>query len=239
MSTSTEALDITRTKKEALTQSKPLLSHAQSLIVEDEAGYVAADSLRARIKESRKVFWDRITKAVTPAYQALQELYAIRNDLTKPLDEADEAVTTKMKEFKRREAVRIAAEQRERERQAEKLRQEAEEKRKKEEAAKTPAMQARIAVQREKLEEQAAEVEARESGVVKAAHSGTRTVTKIRVVNKMALVKAIAAGDIPDELVDVDTVILTAYFKQEKLDKESAAAIGCEIYEDIQIVGRR
>ena len=238
MITDKEALDLVRTKKDALIQSRPLLTQATALLVVDEPSYIAADDLRSKIKASRKVFWDRITKAVTPAYQALQELYSIRNDLTKPLDDADVVITDKMKAFKRIEAERVREEERRRELEAAKLREQAAEKLRREETAKTTQMQAKLAMQREALEEKAEEVETRPIETVRAANSGTRTVTKIRVVNKMALLKAIVAEDLPLDLVDVDMAVLNQMIKQ--LDKETAVQVGCEIYEDVQVVsGRR
>lgn len=230
--------ELEKTKKEALVQSRPLLTQATALLVVDEPSYIAADDLRAKIKASRKVFWDRITKAVTPAYQALQELYSIRNDLTKPLDDADEVITSKMKAFKVREAARVREEERRKEIEAAKLREQAAEKLRREETAKTAQMQAKLAMQREALEEKAEEVEARPIETVRAANSSTRTITKIRVVDKIALLKAIVAGDLPLDLVDVDMSVFNQVIKQ--LDKDTAMQVGCEIYEDVQIVsGRR
>ena len=232
--------ELEKTKKEALIQSRPLLTQATALLVVDEPSYIAADDLRSKIKASRKVFWDRITKAVTPAYQALQELYSIRNDLTKPLDDADVVITDKMKAFKRIEAERVREEERRRELEAAKLREQAAEKLRREETAKTTQMQAKLAMQREALEEKAEEVETRPIETVKAANSGTRSVLKIRVLDRLALIKAVAAGEFPDDVLDVDMSVLNSYLRTKQVDAESAKAIGCEVYEDVQIVsGRR
>jgi predicted ATP-grasp superfamily ATP-dependent carboligase len=226
----TPTAELEKTKKQALTTSKPLLQQALSVIITDAQTYQQADTLRSKIKDAHKTFWDRVQRIVTPAKEAYDEAISMRHELCDSLEDAQKHITAKMKSYQLGEAEKERKAQLERER----LDREAEAKRKAAEAARTPAMQIRLEKQAEEIEEKS---EAKVYKPVQGAASGTRTVEKWRVTDLKALLKGIIAGDVPEDVIEIRPAIINTYIRHGK--EEVKAWSGLEFYNDVEIVSKR
>lgn len=226
----TQTIEMERTKKQALTTSKPLLNQALSVIITSEETYQQADKIRSQIKIARETFWDRVQELINPAKETYDKLLGFRHELCDPLDDADKHITAKMKQY---QLVEIEKERKAKQ-ERKKIEREAEEKRKAAEAAKTPAMQIRLEKQAEILETKA---EAKAYVPVKGESSGTRTVEKWRVKDLKDLLRGIVAGDIPEDVIEVRAASVNMYIR---LDKAAVKQFpGLEFYNDVEIVSKR
>jgi hypothetical protein len=228
--TQTADKQLEQTKKQALTTSKPLLQQALGVIITDSNTYQQADTLRSSIKKARKQFWDRVQELINPAKETYDRLLGFRHELCDPLDEADQAITSKMKSYQLEEAEKVRKARVEQER----IEREAEAKRKAAEEARTPAMQIRLEKQAEVLTEKAA---AREYVPVRGEASGTRTVEKWRVTDLKALLRGIVAGDVPEDVIEIRPAIINTYIRHGK--EEVKQWDGIEFYQDVEIVSKR
>jgi hypothetical protein len=230
-----DAKELERVRLESAIAS-PLVKQAEGLTVKTARELADADEIRHRLDQHKKAIIARLEKIISPVYTSLQELYKLRREMTDPLDKADKIISDKMRVYHRLEAERIAEEKAEIEAAAEKERNRAEELRRKAEIAKTPQMQARLATQAAEKDSKAAEIEETEVEKTHVMHSKTRTVKKPVVGDMSALIKAVAAGEVPEDLLTVNAVVLTSYWRE---DPDLVAQFpGIKIAEDIQVVRR-
>lgn len=226
--------ELVRTKEAAVRQSTPLLQQAMSLQITNPVMYSAADTLRDNIKKARRVWKDRLELVRKPAYDALEAVYALIRDVDTPMKKGEEVITQKMAEYKREESRQIAAANAERDR----LARDAEEARRKAESAQTEAVANLL-----KRKALAVEAKIEMATTVLSAHaenSSTRTVKMWRVVNLKALLAAIVAGDIPEDVIQINSAQMGDYFRGDDANKSMMRTWpGIEVYEDVQIASRR
>lgn len=227
----------TNLKREALITSNPLLQQASALVVCDNPSYMEADALRGKLKPARKRFWDRVTELIQPSKQAYDALIEFRHELVDPLDAADKLITGKMQDYKRLELAEKLRVEREATAESARLTREVEDKARAAEAARTKPMQTRLENQALKLTEQAIKVSEVKFEAVQGDASTTRTVTKWRVTDKNALLAAVIAGEVPEDVVEIDPVAMGKYFRFNREDFKSFP--GVETYEDVEIASKR
>lgn len=217
-------------KQEALTIIQPYADAVDTLTIESEDEYHAADLLKAKIRSARKMWTARIEKIIRPIRQGLDELYELSRDGDRPLGVLEDKVTDAMKVYKVKELQAARAVERERER----LQAEADAKLKAAETAKTPQMRGRLQTAAARVQQQAQTIQA--PAPVFAEHSSVRPVKKVRIISHGAFLKGIVDGYVPADCIDVLQGKLNAYLKD---DPEGMAAWpGVEVYDDVQIVGR-
>lgn len=229
--------EVVTVKKEALKVQAPLIQQANSLQVTTAEQYQTASALRTQIKAAKKSVVDRLEIIIRPAYEALQSLYALKKEITDPMDKADDILTGRMRQFKIAEAAEIEKEASRKRQEESRLAAEAA-------AKEAAATKARTVQMRERLEAQAAAAAAQAKEVaaapvaapVKAMGGSTRVVKRWRCVSLMALAKAVADGEVPDDCISVNTVRMNEYFKDSPADV--GAIPGIELWDDLQIVNR-
>lgn len=218
-----------------------LKTEVNDLVVEDDASYQYADELLERIRQPRKLWkgiWTRIQeKTIKPIRAGLDELYALDRDVDRPLEALETSVKAKMRDFKLEEQRQLQAEQAARDREQQRLLNEARKKEEAEQNARTAAMREKLRLQREALEAQAAEVEEQAAPEpVTAVHSAPRTKRAWRLKSIEDFCVGVAEGSIPAECIALVTPIINRYYKDNPEAVESWP--GLEGFDDIQIAGR-
>ena len=257
--------EIQKTKTEAIAVINPVLSAAAQIAITDSVTYGYADAFLKKIKTAKRGIEDKLSPIIDPIRRGLDELYALKRELDAPLIQAEADVKGKMKVWqlaeaqrvaeeeaaRRREDERLRAEAAARQREEERLRMEAENKRRQAEAAGNEAARRSAEIAEAELrarqEAQAAEARRLELAaeaaraktvvqVVKGASSSARKVRKWRVADMDVFVAAVAAFEIPQNVLAVDATMVNQYFK---VNEEIVADWpGVEVYDDIVIAGR-
>lgn len=225
-------------KEEALAASSSLITQSRGFeeITTPEA-YVQASLVRAQVQQLKKTWTDKLQKIINPAYEALQGLYSLKKDILGPMEKAEVGLTSAMRDFKLSEARQIQEAEERKRQEEERLRVEVERKEIAAERAATPQMRGRIEAQVEKVKEKLAQTEAQETITeVRAVGSTTRKVKKWRCVNITLLAKAVAKGEVPDDVLSVNSVRMNEYFRSSP--KDVGMIPGIEVYDDVIIVGR-
>lgn len=228
--------DTALARSEAVKLSTPLIQQIPALVKTPEQ-YQDASLIRAKLMDTQKVITERLDKIIKPSYQALQSLYDLKNELINPVKEATARLTESMRQFKLAEAREIQEKEEARRREEDRLRREAEAKTKAAESAKTPQMQGRMQAQAQQAAAKAQEVAERPvEAPVRAVGSTTRKVRRVEVVDFMALVKGVAAGNVPEDVLVADMSKLGDYLKLDAKAVEDMP--GIRIVEDLRVVGR-
>lgn len=217
--------------------NSPIVGMTASLIIVDNTSYAVADSLLKRVREARKVAEKRLNTIIDPIRSGLDSLYALRTELTSPLNKAEEDIKGKMKTFQLEEINRAEKEQQIKEREAEKARQEAAKLEEKAALATRKSVKSVLESKADLALEKALEVEAQiVAPPPRGVSSSVRKVRKATVTNLLELVQAVASGEVPLDILTPDLVMLRSYYKS---DPEVVAGWpGVEIVEDVSIVGR-
>ena len=137
------------------------------------------------------------------------ELNSFLHEIDDPLEAKEQDIRGQMKVFKQAELERKWQADRE----AERLRQEAEDKLKAAEDAKTKAMQTRLTNQATQLEVKAAVTEASFQPTV-AAGSGTRTVRMVAVEDIKLFLQSVVSGEVPADTISINTSMLNSYHRE-------------------------
>lgn len=217
------------------------VEEVDQLIVEDAPGYEYADALLGQVREARKKWgavWSRIMeKTVKPIRDGLEELYQLNRDIDMPAEKLENRIKAKMKEYKTQEAKQIRDADETREREAQRLRNEAAKKEAQLSTARTAQLRGRLEAARAQLEERAAEVEQTVTPeAVVGISSTTRTKQTWKVTDLHAFCRGIADHKVPSYAVLVNTVEINRTWRN---DAEGVAAWpGVELVDDITIVGR-
>ena len=227
---------LVKAKVEGLRIVSPLKEAASELTVDDEDEYTHADALLARVQSAIREWDDKMETVLAPLRQAKQAADTIKREVTKPLTELEVSIKDLMTDFKRKEAVRIANENRRIETKVEKLTDEILDVATRETTARTQQLRDRLAKKREELETKAGDVAAEAPQAVVAAHSKTRTVKKWRIVDKGKAIKALNPGY--SHLITFDTVAINKLTTQPEGWDVVAGWDGFEVYDDVVIVGR-
>lgn len=245
----TSAVNLEREHQKGLALINPILKELEGLEVVDEPSYLEADAMLGKVRNSRKTWatiWSAIdTRIVKPLRESLDGAYAINREVDRPLEQAEKAIKLKMGAYKEAEARQIAAADREREQEAERLQAEIEDAARKEDAAKSPVMKRRMAMQREILEGQQQEVIETVALPVIGSAATTRVVTYPVVVNLQQLAVALLVGTLSKKesgmrarVIDAVNAVLKAEARTAERKAEIAAWPGCELKSETQIVGR-
>ncbi len=242
MPTKDKSVIITQEKPEvikslAIKESQPLLIQAKALVVDDESSYQLADTLRTKLKAANKAWTDRLSKIIRPTYEALESLYSLQREIVNPMKDSEKIITGKMQEYKRLELQRVEEDNRKRQEEEDGIQREKEELQRKIDAAKNKSVAALQQKKMEKLEEKLETVQESVAVSVKAEGSGTRIVKKWKVVSFIDLVKAVANGDLPEDILQTADASIQEYFNAGPDALKTWP--GLEIYSDVQIVSRR
>lgn len=222
---------IQKAKDDGLALIDPLRAEVEGMVIATEDQYLVADAMLGKIQAARKRWTARIGKIIDPLWEALKSGRELKNEVDKPLEALEGHVKQAMRTFKLAEQRRIQAAADEEAR----LRDEAAAKEHAEEAAKTAPMKARLAAKRMELETQADAASEAQTPVIANA-SSTRKVKKWRVIDQSAFIIGVVERKIPAMALSIDTVSMNRLFRA---DPEAVAAYpGCEVYDDIDIVGR-
>lgn len=254
-------------KAEADKAINPIVAAACGLTITDDKSYNLADAFLAKIRTARKSeVFAKLRRIIDPIRAGLDELYAVERGIKEPLDEAEKQVKGKMRAWQVAEAERVRKEEenqrrkqaeldrlaREQQWKQEQLQREKEEAEERAQQARTRA--ARLVAQQQaddlqRQQDEAARAQRKAEAItaatvtppivqpVKAASSVVRKTQKCRVVNLVALAEAIGEGLVPDTILQVDSVQLNLMFKHNR--QWVSEWPGVEIYEEIDIAGRR
>lgn len=235
---------ITETKKEVAALAAPVLHMLGSLKIVDADSYGKADTILSRIREARKGVTAKLAPILSPIEKAFKEIKEARDaikdlhsELDKPLEVAEGQVKSLMRSYKIEEQRLIEEFEEEKRMEAEKAESRLREALEKENNAKTAAMRVRLAQKR--IEAEAAVEVIEEVAIaapVKAASSSTRTIPKWKVTDIKALLKAVVAGQIPEDMLLVNITVGNSYLKVAREEMEKWP--GIEVFNDVQIVGR-
>lgn len=233
-------------RQQGLSLLSPLKAQVTVLEITTEAQYEEADAMLNRIMTAATAWESRINPIIRPIRAGLDLLYGLRKDILDPLTELEEKVKKAMKAYKRLEAIRIEQKRLADQAEIDKLRLEAEQKAAKEMQAKTKQMRDRISAGRAQLEQAlATKLTEAPAAPIKAINSSTRTTRKWRLTDFAAFVAYIMAQEPQRQgelltLLNLDQAQMNAYYRLEK-DKIDIGEWmpGIEVYEDIDITGRR
>lgn len=213
----------------------PLEAEVHGLTVETADEYQVADELLAGIARARKQWAAEIEPVLAPLRQAKSAADELNRKIDRPLEALYNTVRTKMGAFKQAEARVLLAAREEQEREQAKLQRQLEETAAREQTARTKQMRERLAAKREELEQQAEEV-AEAPQAVKGAHSATRRIKKWRVVNMELLLRMIADGAGPEEVLILNEGYINAVMRSQP--DVVASWPGFEVYEELIVAGR-
>jgi hypothetical protein len=254
-------------KAEAIQTTSHIVTAARGIVIADDKGYNLADAFLAKIRTARKSdVFARLRRIIDPIRAGLDELYAVERGIKEPLDEAEKHVKGKMKawqlaeqervrkevEAQRQEELRQAREAQAKIREYERLQCEKEEAEERAQQARTRA--ARLKAQQEadelqRQQDEAAEAQRKVEAIaaatvappivqpVKAASSIVRKTSKVRVIDIVKLAEAVGKGLVPETMIQIDSVQLNLMFKSNR--EWVSKWPGVEIYEDVEIAGRR
>lgn len=254
-------------KAEATQTISPIVAAAQGIVIADDKSYNLADAFLAKIRAARKSdVFTKLRKIIDPIREGLDVLYATERDIKAPLDEAEKHIKGKMRDWQLAEQERVRKEEEARRQEEirkaqEELRYAQEQQRLQEqkEMAERQAQEARTRAARlkaqqeaedlQRQQDEAAEAQRRADAIaaatvaapiaqpVKAASSVVRKVSKVKVVDIMKFAEGVGKGLVPETMLQVDATQLNLMFKNNR--EWVGEWPGVEIYEDVEIAGRR
>lgn len=230
--------NLVKARAEAITTIGPLRGLADTLVIETEEDYIAADGDLQRISKARR-WWDaKANEIISPARKVLDLLYDLRNEFSKPLEADEKTIKGKMVDFKTRERNQLRIAEEKRQEDIRKTRELAEEKERKAAAARTKPMQTKLAIQAAELQQVVAMQEvAGPAEEVKAEGSSVRSKKVAQVKDLKAMLAGIISGEIPDDIISINqTELNTAYRLEAAI---VAAWPGIEIVDEITIARTR
>ena len=241
MTATTPPAELVKTKAAAIKESSPIIQRARELEIIDDSSYEAADLIRTTLKAGIKKWSDRLELIIRPARQALDGLYALNREITGPMETGVIITSNKMKAYKLAEAERLRLEETKRLAEEIRIRREQEDVQAKLDAAKSKPVQRLMEQKIEKLEGKLEGIKEDVRVPVKAAGSGTRTVKVWEVEDWKKLLGAILAGDIPEDVIEINTVTMNDYFKGDTTPNKDAIRTwpGIKVRDEIQIVSKR
>lgn len=248
-------------EEEIAQRAAEIVAAAQALQVKDAATFQRADEMIADLKAQKKRIVDFFAQMKASAYKAWKDICDKESAYTKPLDEAITTVGQRYYSFKKEEERKAAEERARREREAqererERLRKEAEERAAEARRLEEEALRAASRDEAQELAAQAEETKAAaeqlnlEAATVQApvipitspvlatpTKNSTRENWTCEVTDKMALIKAVAAGKVSHEALEPNMVYLRA---RAKADKQTLMVPGVRVYDAGSVAaGRR
>ena len=254
-------------KAEADQTISPIVQAARGIVISDDKSYNLADAFLAKIRTARKSdVFARLRRIIDPIRAGLDELYAVERGIKEPLDEAEKHVKGKMRtwqlaeqervrkeeEAQRRKQEELDRQERARQREIERIEQEKADAERRAQEGRTRA--SRLQAQQEaddlqRQQDEAAEAQRKADAIaaatvaasivqpVKAASSVVRKTSKVRVVDIVKLAEAVGKGLVPETMIQIDAVQLNLMLKNNR--EWVREWPGVEIYEDVEIAGRR
>lgn len=222
----------------------PLQRETRALSITDEPSYLRADGLLGRVVTARRTWAALLSpvtaplkRALTAAKEAMEGARDLNREIDGPMEEMERRIKDAMKDYKIEERYRLLEAQRAREAEEQRIAQEAQALEERARAARTAPMRERLAKRREDLVRQAEVLEQQpEPTPVVASTSTTRTTPSWRIADLHLFLAAVIRGDIPDNAVAVDRVLVQAMFR------DNPAAVGAwpgvELYDEVIIVRR-
>lgn len=237
MTTAVKQSEIAGLQKEIATITGPFIPRIKVLKIVDVDSLAQADGFLTRIHEARKLIESKIKKVLDPLNEARNELLGLKREMDNPLAQLEEQLRDGMKQYRLEEARKAREEEEARRKEAERIEREARQKALAAEAAKSQSMKTRLTNQAQELEAKAVEVvSAPVSSPTVLMGSGTRTVRKVSITDRKALLKSILSGEVPDDIITFDMGVLERY---RRMDEETVKSWkGISIVEDIEIVRR-
>lgn len=232
---------LVKTRREISLISSPALNMAGLLKVTDAVSYSTADDLLRSIRTARKTIELKLNPIIDPIRSGLDLLYTLRREMDGPLEDAEKQVKFKMRTWQLAEARKQAEEAAAQRLEAEKLRAEALAKQQKAEKTKNKLIAERISDEAAFLAEAADMTDAAaertaEAKPTQAPSSSVRAVKKVTVTSLTMLLKGIADGIVPEDVVVIDHARLNKYWRE---DPETVRTwLGIEVIDDIVIAGR-
>lgn len=239
--------------------AEDMVTRAHAFVVDSPVAYAEAGQMIDAMKAKRKEVEGFFAPMVEAAHAAWKALTEKRRSYTDPLDEAVSALTQKYAAYKRRvdeevaaerrrqeqeaqerERARLKAEAEERERQAEEARKAAEIADTREEAQQLEAIADTMAAEATVIKQEAATVEAPvlplSSPIEHVKGPSVRANWTFRVTDKMALIKAVAAGQVSPEALETNDTYLRA---RAKADKDTVRIPGVQFFDAGSVVASR
>lgn len=229
--------ELTATVTAAEAVVHPVRDESALIRVTDPVTFNLADALLSRIREARSFVAEKFEPIIRPTYNRLENYYALRRTLDRPLDTAEKNIKAAMREWQMADLKRIADEQAAQQTEVAKLEREAQAARERAEKARTQVTATKhneVAVVLERKADIAAAAPIQ--GPTVAQSSNTRTFRNVRITDKFAFVAAIAADIIPLELVEIDLAALKDQHKNSPGEVESWP--GVEGFPDLLIAAK-
>ena len=211
-----------------------IVSEINALAIVTKEDYGDADLLLGRIRQAKKqaaaMFDEKIgVPVLEPMRLSLAALYALRKELTEtPFDAAEGQVKGKMGEWKREELRQIEEDRRAAQEEERRQQGIADEQRRQAEEAIRTARTAAAKRQAEELAERARQkqeeadrakqqaVAAEKAKPVTGSFSRTTTKRVPKVTDMTKFIAAVAAGEIPEILLQVNEDVMEEYWKQDR-----------------------
>lgn len=239
--------ELASAQKQGLSLIPPLQAETDLLApITTEEEYHHADLLLTRIQAAQGSWlngfgpkWKGIQAIISPIYQGLQGLYELKNLVLKPLEEMEESVKGRMRDYKKLEAARIAKKKAEKAEAARKIQEKLDAEARKLAAAKTAQAKTAVVGRMMTLKTEQKEAKKDNPVAVKAAGSSSRTVKKPIVKDFEAFVRGVLA--LQDETIRLDLLQVNAdvFHRLWTSEPELMAQLpGVEIETDIVIAGR-
>jgi hypothetical protein len=174
--------------------------------ITSEEQYLEADNILGQIQSFKKWWEPIIQKPIKYIRAGLEALYELNREVTRPIEAVEKAIKDGMRNYKLEEA-RIKRE----------VEQELERKRLELEARVTKKLPdaIKVKVQQQIEEVQMAQQQIEEIEGVSGFSSHTRLRKIWEIVDMYALIKAVARGEVPQDVLTFNKSTINAYWKQD------------------------
>lgn len=196
------------------------------------------DTLLGNVLHARRDWKAKIEPVLKPLREAKQAADALNREIDTPLAQYETTAKGVLARLRGEERRRLDEAQRAQDEADAKIQQALEDTATRELNARTAQMRERLAKKREELEAQAEAQAEPAPAPVQSSHSTTRRVKRWRLADTESglavVLRAVLAGTIPANVVTLDTRVIN----DTNLETVTQWP-GFEVYEDVQIVGRR
>lgn len=202
----------------------------RSVSITDNETYLVFEKHYLRIRAARAEWKEDIEKIIRPQRDALEAVYELNRKTDRPREDLEKLIKTMMEGYQYQLQAKAREEQRIKDEQAQQLRNEATRLAEQARIAPTPQMAKKL-IQRstQKMETAEAVEELDIESKVDSADTHIRKKMQWEVTDTMALIKAVASGDIPMDVLEVSSVSMNKYFKTSQADM--AEWPGVRVYE--------
>jgi hypothetical protein len=217
MNTIPDTQELATTKASVTSVTTPVLTDANYITVTDQASLSTADLYLKRIRDARSGVNEKLDPIIRPVYEGLQALYALKRELSDPLDLAERELKHKMTDF---HMAQRRAEELERHKVEEETRRLSElaqaEVAKSQDTGLSAIERARAKVKAKQAVVEAVTVAQPVVIPVRATNSSFIPTEKWEITNLKEFLKGIIDGTIPEEMVSVHAVNMNAMWRMNK-----------------------